>query len=86
MNKRNYKDEAFMHLVNTVANWPLALRETLCRNRTVSLSGRPGHYLADDEFIEERLVRRTKIYAKKQATIQGLERISFVLDFCAEIE
>lgn len=86
MNKKNYKDEAFVHIVNIVSNWPLALRETLRRNRTVSLSGRPGHDLADDEFIEERLVRRTKIYAKKQATIQGLERISLILDFCAELE
>ena len=68
-------------MVNIVANWPLALRETLRRNRTVSLSGHPGHDLADNEFIEERLVRRTKIYAQKQATIQNQ-----VLDFCAEIE
>lgn len=86
MNKKNYKDEAFVHIVNIVANWPLALRETLRRNRTVSLTGRPGHDLADDEFVEERLVRRTKTYAKKQATIQGLERMSVILDFCAEIE
>ena len=42
--------------------------------------------MADDEFIEERLVRRTKMYAKKQATVQGLERISLILDFCLELE
>ncbi|CAH3181019.1 unnamed protein product [Porites lobata] len=86
MNKKNYKDEAFVHIVNIMCTWPLALMETLRRNRTISLSGRPGHDLADDEFIEERLVRRTKMYAKKQATVQGLERISLILDFCAELE
>ena len=86
MNKKNYKDEAFVHIVSIMCTWPLALRETLRRNRTISLSGRPGHDLADDEFIEERLVRRTKMYAKKQATVQGLERISLILDFCAELE
>ena len=69
-----------------MCTWPLALRETLRRSRTISLSGRPGHDLADDEFIEERLVRRTKMYAKKQAAVQGLERISLILDFCAELE
>ena len=86
MNKRNYKDEAFVHVVNIVSKWPLAIRETLRRNRTVSLSGRKGHDLADDEFVEERLVRRTKMFAKKQATVKGLERISIILDFCAEAE
>ena len=86
MNKRNYKDEAFAHVVNIVSKWPLAIRETLRRNRTVSLSGRKGHDLADDEFVEERLVRRTKMFAKKQATVKGLERISIILDFCAEAE
>ena len=52
----------------------------------VSLSGRKGHDLADDEFVEERLVRGTKMFAKKQATVKGLERISIILDFCAEAE
>lgn len=86
MNKRHYKDEAFVHVVNIVSKWPLAIRETLRRNRTVSLSGRKGHALADDEFVEERLVRRTKMFAKKQAAVKGLERISIILDFCAEAE
>ena len=69
MNKKNYKDEAFVHIVSIMCTWPLALRETLRINRTISLSGRSGHELADDEFIEERLVRRTKMYVKKQATV-----------------
>ena len=86
MNKRNYKDEAFLHVVNIVSKWPLAIRETLRTNRTVSLSGRKGHDLADDEFVEQRLVRKTKMFAKKQATVKGLERISIILDFCAEAE
>lgn len=86
MDKRNYKDEAFLHVVNIVSKWPLAIRETLRTNRTVSLSGRKGHDLADDEFVEQRLVRKTKMFAKKQATVKGLERISIILDFCAEAE
>lgn len=65
MNKRNYEDEAFVHVVNIVSKWPLAIRETLRRNRTVSLSGRKGHDLADDEFVEERLIRRTKNVRKE---------------------
>ena len=55
-----------------MCTWPLALRETLRINRTISLSGRSGHDLADDEFIEERLVRRTKMYAKKTSNSPGI--------------
>ena len=79
MNKRHYKDEAFVHVVNIVSKWPLAIRETLRRNRTVSLSGRKGHALADDEFVEERLVRRTKTFTKKQANFEWRGADSFVL-------
>ena len=61
--KRNYWTEAFVHLVNFVAAWPLSTRKLLQDNCSVSLKGRHGHNIALDEWVESYLVRRLKNYA-----------------------
>lgn len=32
LNKKNYRDEAFVHVLNFTCNWPIALRTLLRRN------------------------------------------------------
>ena len=61
--KRNYWTEAFVHLVNLVAAWPLSTRKLLQDNCSVSLKGRHGHNIALDEWVESYLVRPLKNYA-----------------------
>ena len=59
---RNYWTEALVHVVNFTAVWPIAFREMMKRNCSISLSGKEGHDLAMDEFVEEHLVKPLKSY------------------------
>ena len=59
---RNYWTEALVHVVNFTTIWPFAFREMMKRNCSVSLSGKVGHDLAMDEFVEEHLVKPLKTY------------------------
>ena len=60
-NKRNYHTEAMVHIVNFVAAWPLALRELLRKNCSISLNGKEAHAL--DEWVESCVVQPMKNYA-----------------------
>jgi len=62
-NKRNYHTEAMVHIVNFVAAWPLALRELLRKNCSISLNGKDRHNLALDEWVESCVVQPMKNYA-----------------------
>ena len=62
-NKRNYHTEAMVHIVNFVAAWPLALRELLRKNCSISLNGKEGYNLALDEWVESCVVQPMKNYA-----------------------
>lgn len=59
---RNYWTEALVHVVNFTTVWPFAFREMIKRNCSVILSGKDGHDLAMDEFVEEHLVKPLKTY------------------------
>lgn len=59
---RNYWTEALVHVVNFTTVWPLAFREMMKRNCSISLSGKNGHDLAMDEFMEEHFVKPLKTY------------------------
>ena len=59
-NKRNYHTEAMVHIVNFLAMWPLATRELLRKNCSISLNGRVGHNLALDEWVESCIVQPKK--------------------------
>ena len=65
---RNYWTEALVHVVNFTAVWPIAFREMMKRNCSISLSGKEGHDLAMDEFVEEHLVRPLKAYVTGNST------------------
>jgi hypothetical protein len=76
MGKTNYRDEAFTHTVNTIANWPLAYRSMYRRNRTVNLDGREGRQLAGDEWVEDFLVRPVKQFSYAQSSFRMVELMS----------
>ena len=60
---KNYWTEAFVHVVNFAALWPLALRKMIKSNSTVNLTGRAGHNIDLDEYVETYIVRPLKVYA-----------------------
>ena len=62
-NKRNYHTEAMVHIVNFVAAWPLALRELLRKNCSISLNGKDGHNLALEQWVGSCVVQPMKNYA-----------------------
>ena len=70
---RNYWTEAFVHVVNFTSIWPLALRELIKTNSTINLSGKAGHNVDLDEYVETYIVRPLKTYVSgKCAFIQSL--------------
>lgn len=60
---RNYWTEAFVHVVNFTSLWPLAFRCMVKKNYTVNLSGKRGHNLDMDEYVESYVVRPLKTYS-----------------------
>lgn len=60
---RNYWTEAFVHVVNFTSVWPLAFRHMMRKNMSVNLSGKRGHNVDLDEYVETYIVRPLKIYA-----------------------
>ena len=62
-NKRNYHTEAMVHIVNFLSMWPLATRELLRKNCSISLSGNEGRNLALDEWVESCVVQPMKNYS-----------------------
>ena len=72
---RNYWTEAFVHVVNFSALWPLAFRKLIKTNSTVNLSGRVGHNLDLDEYVETYIVRPLKIY------VTGEDEVYCYLDY-----
>lgn len=63
LQKRNYWTEAFVHVVNVTAAWPYAIRKILERNCSVSVTGKSGHNIGLDEWVEAHLVQPLKNYA-----------------------
>ena len=60
---RNYWTEAFVHVVNFTSLWPLAFRQMIRKNSSVNMSGKSGHNLDMDEYVEVHVVRPLKTYA-----------------------
>ncbi len=74
--KTNYKNEAFTHVVNGIAKWPIAYRKMYQQNRMINLDGSKGRQLAGDEWVEEYLVRPVKQYASAQSSFAMVELMS----------
>ena len=85
INKHNYKDEMFVHILNCVARWPKPVRLMVRQNRTVSVKGRNGLNVASDEFVEMCLVRPNKLFAKHQTTLVMLEKFEANLQLLTSI-
>ncbi len=62
LNFRNYWTEAFVHVANFTSIWPLAFRWMIQNNMSVNMSGKRGHNIDLDEYVETYLVRPLKTY------------------------
>ena len=70
---RNYRTEAFAYVVNFTLIWPLAFRKLIKTNSTINLSGKAGHNVDLDEYVETYIVRPLKTYVTGKCTfIQSL--------------
>ena len=76
LNKKNYRDEAFVHIIHLFFIWPEAVTELLRRNRTISLLGKTGHNVALDEYAEMMCVKPLKMYAKHHTTVAMLKKVA----------
>lgn len=77
--KKNYRDEAFVHNVHFSALCLIALQQMFRKSCTGSLKWGAtgnGHSVALDEFVEIRLVKPLKVYAKKQTTMAMLLKVT----------
>ena len=63
LNFCNYWTEAFIHVVNFTSLWPLAFRHMIRNNMSVNISGKRGHNVDMDEYLETYIVRPLKTYA-----------------------
>ncbi len=63
LNFRNNWTEAFVHVVNFTSLWPLAFRCMVKNNMSFNLSGKRGHNVDLDEYVETYIVRPLKNYA-----------------------
>lgn len=61
--KQNYWVEAFVHVVNLVAAWPLTTRKLRQQNCSINVKGKQGNCLALDEWVETYMVLPLKKYA-----------------------
>jgi hypothetical protein len=66
----NYWTEAFVHVVNFTSLWPLAFRELMISNSTINLSGKTGHNVDLDEYVETYIVRPLKTYVTGKCTFK----------------
>ena len=66
LNFRNYWIEAFVHVVNFTALWPLAFREMVKRKSTVNLNEKIGHNIDLDEYVKTYIVRPLKTYVSRK--------------------
>lgn len=86
MQKKNYKNESLVHIVNFTSRWPLVYREMFRRNCTINAKGKRGHNFAIDEYMETFVVKPIKLYARKQPSIEMLEKICVNLDLLEHVK
>ncbi|CAB4003461.1 Hypothetical predicted protein [Paramuricea clavata] len=85
-NKKNYKTESLVHMLNFTALWPLAYREMFRRNCSVNVKGKHGHNFAIDEYMETFVVKPVKLYGRKQTTIEMLGKICMNIELLEHIK
>ena len=82
---RNYYTESFIHTINFLFKWPVALRRMLQINSSVNLSGKIGCGMENDAWVETFIVQPTKRNTKGQSTVKTCQRIVGNLDLVDNI-
>ena len=77
---RNYFTESFHHVFNMLAKWPETSRLVLWDNCCVNLTGKSGHAMEMDAFVETEVVKPLKMYASSHSTVAICERMMGNLD------
>ena len=76
MRKMNYFLSALNYAVNFTTRWSVFEHTIVNRSFSVSVSGKPGHNIAIDEYVETYLVKPLKVYATGSTTVAMLKRLS----------
>ena len=77
---RNFYNEVIRHVLNFLAQWPLATRRFLQQNRSVNFSGKKRHGIKLDGFVESEVVKPLKKYASGNTTVTKCERVMANID------
>ena len=85
LNKKNYRDESFVHIVHFTTTWPLAMREMFRQNCSIAVKERKHHNMAIDEYVVSMVVKPIKEYAKKHTTLSMLQKINMNLELFKHI-
>lgn len=80
LNKKNYRDESFVHIVHFTTTWSLAMREMFRQNCSIAVNERKHHNMAIDEYVESMVVKPMKEYSKKHTTLSMLQKINMNLE------
>ena len=80
LRKPNYSKESFMFVVNSIAKWPLLIREMIRSECSLNLSGIQGKAMALDEFVESQIMRPLKAYFYRGTNLKTLQIISANLE------
>lgn len=76
MKKKNYFAAAFCYCVNFLIVWSSLIRELVKVSFSVSVTGKTGHNIAADEYVETYMVKPLKMYATGHTSFQVLQRLS----------
>lgn len=76
MQKKNYYASAMVHCINLLYKWPKFVRDVISAHFSVSVKGKCGHDIANDEYVETYLVRPLKMYCTGHTTVKMLQKLS----------
>ena len=86
LNKKNYKNECLVHILNFTAIWPLAYREMFRRNCSINAKRKFGHNFAIDEYMETFVVKPVKLYGRKQTSLEMLEKMCMNIELLEHVK
>ena len=68
---KNYWTESLVHVVNFTAKWPLAVRNMIQQNCSISMKGNKGANIDLDEYVETYIVQPLKNYVSGECNCYG---------------
>ena len=81
----NYFTECFRHVVNLLAKWPELTQSIVQENCSINISGKVGHGIEMDAYVETEIVKPLKSYASGHSTVIMCERIMGSLDLFRKV-